>query len=120
MSNLARKHEQQVNESMNQVNVQIKKVQRHAKITLGEKVIAFFFIAMFAFMAIKIITAQASIYEVNKEIEDMKTSIHEQQKVNGDLTDQISDLSRYDRVRKIAKEQGLDLDENNVKVVEKK
>ncbi|CAM4042929.1 cell division protein FtsL [Lederbergia lenta] len=120
MSNLARKNSQQMYESTEHVKIQTKKVQRHAKITPGEKILAVFLVAMVAFMAVKIISAQASIYEVNKEIEDTKTAIHEQQKINSDLEDQISDLSKYDRVRKIAQEQGLDLKENNVKVVEKK
>lgn len=120
MGNLARKYERQTNIQTEQTQVQVKKIQKHAKITPGEKLLAVFFIAMIAFMAVKIVSAQASVYEVNKDIENIKTTIHEQQKINDDLEIQVSELSRYDRVWKKAKEQGLNLNENNVKVVEKK
>lgn len=119
MSNLAHRHEQQINESAEQVNIRVKKVQRHAKITPGEKILALLLVALVMFMAVKIVSAQAAIYEVNKEIEDMKTAIQKQERMNGDLADQVSELSRYDRLRKIAEAQGLDLDANNVKVVGK-
>ncbi|MBS4177217.1 cell division protein FtsL [Lederbergia citrea] len=120
MSNLARKHQQHYNEPVKQTEVQVKTIRRHSKITPGEKFIGMLLIAFVAVMAIQIISAQAAIYEVNKDIEDVKTAIQEQQKVNGDLEIQVSDLSRYERVWNKAKELGLNLDENNVRVVEKK
>ena len=120
MSNLARKHQQQFNEPIKQTEVQIKKVHRRTKITPGEKILAMLFIAIVAFMAIKIVSAQAAIYEVNKDIQDVQNTIQEQSKFNNDLELQVSDLSRYDRIREKAEEQGLYLNENNVKVVEKK
>ncbi|MBO1004929.1 cell division protein FtsL [Pseudogracilibacillus auburnensis] len=120
MSNLAHKHQQYVNEPQKQTVVKVKAVKRRSLITPGEKILAMLLIAFVVVMAVQIISAQASIYEVNKDIQDMKTAIEEQQKMNSDLEMQISDLSSYDRVWSKAKELGLKLDENNVRVVEKK
>ncbi|MFK4998051.1 cell division protein FtsL [Bacillus sp. N9] len=71
-------------------------------------------------MAVKIVSAQAAIYEVNKEIEDVKATMHEQKKLNDDLEIQISELSKPDRVLEKAKNRGLNLDKDNVKVVGQK
>lgn len=120
MSNLARKHYQQHIETQQQTQVQVKTIRRHAKITPGEKFLAMLLVAFVIVMAVQIISAQAQIYEVNKNIEDVKTAIHEQQKVNGDLESQVKELSSNERVLKKARESGLDLNENNVRVVEKK
>jgi len=120
LSNLAHKYNQQRVETQQQTQVQVKTVRRHAKITLWEKFLAMLLIAFVAIMAVQIISAQAQIYEVNKNIEDVKSAIHEKQKINGDLESQVKELQSPERVMKIAKNSGLDLNENNVRVVEKK
>ena len=116
MSNLARKHQEYA--SSQQQEVQIKTVQRHARISPGEKILFFLLVGFIIFMAVKIITVQAAVYEVNKDIQVVESSIQEQAKVNDDLAMQVDDLSKYERVWKKAKELGLNLNENNVKVVE--
>jgi len=120
LSNLAYKHQQQHNNQPKQTEVHVKKVRRRSSITPGEKILGMLFIAFIVIMAVQIVSAQAAIYGVNKDIQDVKTAIQEQNKLNGDLEMQISDLSQYDRIVSKAKEQGLNLNPNNVKVVEKK
>ena len=73
---------------------------------------------MVCFGSVHIISNQASIYQVNKEIQDTKVTIQEQEKVNSDLTIQVNELSQYERIRDKAQELGLTLNENNVKVVQ--
>ena len=105
MSNVARKYYQSVQPKY-EPKTKVKKVRVHAKITLGEKILYFTTLAFLFFISIQIISYQSKIYEVNKEIEDIKTAI------------QISDLSKYDRIGQKAKELGLEFDANNVRAVE--
>ncbi|WML49346.1 hypothetical protein RCG23_04745 [Neobacillus sp. PS3-34] len=44
------------------------------------------------------ISNQAKIYSVNKDIQDIQVSMKEQEKVNSDLKDQVSELSTYERI----------------------
>lgn len=120
MSNLAYQHQQQIPKRDNQSDIKVKKVKRRSLITPFEKCLIILFIAFVAVMAIRIVSAQAEIYVINKDIQDIQSSISEQQKMNGDLEMQVSDLQSYDRIWKKAKELGLKLDENNVKVVDSK
>ncbi|MBW8348637.1 cell division protein FtsL [Bacillus sp. IITD106] len=120
MSNLARKHYEQHVETQQQTQVQVKTIKRHAKITPGEKFLAMLLVAFVIVMAVQIISAQAQIYEVNKNIEDVKTAIHEQQKINEDLGSQVKELSSPEKLFDKAKELGLNLDPNKVRGIEKK
>jgi cell division protein FtsL len=70
--------------------------------------------------AVQMISNQAQIYKVNQKIQEAQASIKDQQKVNGDLKVQVSELSTYQRIWDKAKSMGLELNENNVKVVQGK
>lgn len=117
MSNLARKQYQY--QPAQQPEREIKKVKRHAKVTPGEKFLALLLVAFLAIMSIQIISVNAQVYEVNKEVEDVKNAIQEQKTLNSELEAQVKDMSRYERIKEIAKKKGLGLDGNNVKVGEK-
>lgn len=119
MSNLARKFQQQ-----QQVERTVKE-QSHVKtkkhwLTPGEKIIGVVFTGLFCFGAVHLISNQAEIYQVNSDIQEVQASIKEQEKVNSDLKIQVSELSTYERIWEKAKEMGLVLNENNVKVVHEK
>jgi len=119
LSNLARKYleQQQADQSIkSKSQVKIKKTW----LTPGEKIMGLVFAGMVCFGAIHLISNQSRIYEVNKDIQTMENKISEQQKVNGDLQVQVSELSSYDRIFEKAKKLGLIKDENNVKVVQKR
>ncbi|AQY50708.1 cell division protein FtsL [Listeria weihenstephanensis FSL R9-0317] len=97
-----------------------KQILKRGKITLGEKLIASVFIIVIAVFAFKIIHVQAQIYTVNQGIQEKQADVDKQVKANEDLSAEVSDLSRYERVWQKAKELGLKLDPDNVKVVEGK
>lgn len=116
MGNLARRLEKQ---EQQQVRIETKRiVKKRHRISTGEKVLLCLFCAIFFIAAVKIITYQATIYEVNKEIQQLELSIEEIQKQNGDLAIQVDELSTYERIWEKAAELGLLLNENNVKVVQ--
>lgn len=119
MSNLARNYAQQEQKEQKvQDRSQVK--IRKSWLTPGEKIIGTAFAGMVCFGAVHLISNQAEIYEVNKEIQIMESKVEEQQKVNGDLQVQVSELSTYERIFEKAKEMGLIKNENNVKVVQER
>ena len=119
MSNLARKvlEKQQAEQSV-QIERQVK--IKKSWLTPGEKIIGVVFAGMVCFGAIHLISNQSQIYEANKELQTVQDKINEQEKVNGDLKVQVSELSSYDLIFAKAKEMGLIKDENNVKVVQQR
>jgi cell division protein FtsL len=121
MGNLASqlRREQQVQHKQKQkVHVKKRAVERKTMFTPGEKLLGLIFGAFVCFGSVHIISNQASIYVLNKDIEDTKKVIQEQQRINSDLNIQVSELSQYDRIRAKARELGLELNDQNVKVVQ--
>jgi cell division protein FtsL len=120
LGNLARNFQEQ--ERIEQT-VQADKRQikiRNSWLTPGEKIIGVVFAGLVCFGAIHSISNQAKIYQVNKDIQTVQDKVKEQQKINGDLQVQISELSNYQRIYEKAKKMGLEVNENNVKVVQGK
>lgn len=118
MSNLARKLQQQQEQNQQTVKEPKKLEVKKLWFTPGEKILGLMFTALVCIGAVQIISTQAQIYEVNKEIQQTETAIVEQQKVNIDYEEQVSELSTYERIWEKAKKLGLVLNENNVKVVQ--
>lgn len=118
MSNLARKLQQQQQQQQQPVQEPKKVSVKKVWLTPGEKILGLMFSAMVCFGAVQIISTQADIYQVNKEIQQTEVAIKEQQKINNDYKEQISELSTYERIWEKAKQLGLVLNEDNVKVVQ--
>jgi len=64
-----------------------------------------------------IISKQAAIYQLNNDIQVLESKISDQQKLNSGLAEEITELSRPQRILKIAKEKGLTMTDNNVQVI---
>ncbi|MCM3610735.1 cell division protein FtsL [Planococcus sp. MERTA32b] len=92
-------------------------VRKKGLITKGEKVLYLSFLAVFVLCALLVLQNQATIQATTHEIQTIENDISEIQKQNTDLTVQVSELSTYERIWAKAKELGLKLDEQNVKVV---
>jgi cell division protein FtsL len=120
MANLARKlrQEQETQETQQTQQAPKKVRKRKSWLSPGEKILGIAFGVVVCFGSVHIISNQSSIYELNKEIQDTQTMIQEQQKSNSDLTMQISELSQYDRIKDKARALGLELNDQNVKVVQ--
>jgi len=87
------------------------------RVTVGEKIL-YVLLALFLFvMSVKIIANQYALYVLNQDILITENAVEEQTKVNNDLSVEVSELSRYERIWERASQLGLTLDENNVKVV---
>lgn len=120
MGNLARKLQQEQEQRQVQKQVQLPETGKKNRFGLspGEKILGVAFCAALCFGATHIISNQAAIYEINKDIQETSTLIQSQQKVNADLGMQVEELSTYERIWAKAKALGLKLNENNVKVVQ--
>lgn len=116
MSNLARKIQQEQQSYQPLQRPETPSVKRY-RISRGEKVLAILFVLMVSILSVKIISNQATIYDVNKSIHNMKQSIDNQSRVVADLEDQVDELSTFERIYKKALENGYTMNENNVKVV---
>ncbi|EUJ19705.1 cell division protein FtsL [Listeria aquatica] len=93
---------------------------KRKRVTTGEKIIVAIAIVVVAVIAFQIIRVQASIYDVNQSVETTESKLSDQEKNNADLKVQVNDLGRYERILQKAKEKGLKLDGDNVKVVDGK
>lgn len=120
MSNLARKiqQEQKYQQQTQTVRAPQKIKQKKSWLSPGEKILGLAFTGIVCFGAVQMVSNQAAIYEVNKEIQQTEQAIQEQTKVNGDLEMQVSELSTYERIKAKAEEMGLEFSGNNVKAVE--
>jgi cell division protein FtsL len=86
-------------------------------LTKGEKVLFALFVSVVALFSVMILQTQASIHSSSQDIRSIEQQIDETKKQNTDLSIQVSELSKYDRVWEKAKALGLKLNEKNVKVV---
>ncbi|WP_409275535.1 cell division protein FtsL [Neobacillus sp. SCS-31] len=118
MSSLARKLQEQQSQQRQPVVQPERRKALRQKVTPGERLIWGIFAALLFFGAVQIVSAQSEIYKVNKDIQEMEVSVKEYEKANGDLKIQVKELGNYDRIMAKAKELGLMLNENNVKVVQ--
>ncbi|HET7616524.1 MAG TPA: cell division protein FtsL [Bacillales bacterium] len=90
------------------------------KVTKGEKLL--WVTALFGLMiaSVYIVSTYASVYALNQDIEHLQAKTEVQQKVNGELEQQVAKLSRPERIFSIAKNKlGMSFKGNNVKVIGK-
>ncbi|MDQ0273896.1 cell division protein FtsL [Cytobacillus purgationiresistens] len=118
MGNLAQKlqEEQQFQQQQQPVQKPKKVSERKSLLSPGEKILGIAFAGAVFLASSQIVSNQASIYEMNAEIQKTEAGIQNQQQVNADLGIQVEELSRYDRIRKEAERQGL-VPNENTKVV---
>jgi len=116
MSNLARKLQEEQKRQTVQAPQKIKKTD--SWLSPGEKILSIAFCATLCIGAVHIISNQAAIYELNKDIQNTSAQLEDQQKINNDLKMQVGELSTPDRIRSMAEKLGLKLNDNNVKVVQ--
>ncbi|WP_449539918.1 cell division protein FtsL [Ferdinandcohnia sp. Marseille-Q9671] len=120
MGNLAYKVRQTENIQPEQTPKTQPIIKKKFRLTIGEKLLGILFSVAVVVCAIHIISNQVSIYKTNIEIQQIESTISQQTKTNSDLYVQVQELSEYERLWEKARELGLNLNENNVKVVQGK
>ncbi|HET7628796.1 MAG TPA: cell division protein FtsL [Bacillales bacterium] len=90
------------------------------KITKGEKFLWTLAVCGLFLASVYLVSTYATVFTLNEEIEQLQSDLKTQEKVNGELEQQVAKLSRPERIFSIAKnELGMTFKENSVKVIGK-
>lgn len=91
--------------------------QKRKLFSPGEKVLFVAFAIILVFFASKILHTESQLNDLNREVQALGGNITEMKKQNTELSIQVKENSTHEVVWKKAQELGLNLNENNVKVV---
>lgn len=94
------------------------KVKKKRKLfSPGEKFLLVAFTTILVLFASMMLHTESQINGVNREVQVLGSEITETKKQNTELSFQVKEMSTYEVVWEKARELGLNLNENNVKVV---
>src|SRR5699024_5485440 len=91
------------------------KVRKNNWITKGEKLIYSFAATCLILFGIYVVSYSSSTDTLNRELQELETKVQNQQIQNEGLTFEVRELSRPERITKIAKENGLKVQDSKVK-----
>ncbi|QTM99330.1 cell division protein FtsL [Sediminibacillus dalangtanensis] len=103
---------QTVPDTKKQVKV---KVQKKKWITTGEKFIYTIFSALLVGALYFSVSLSSSTDALNREVQQLEQQVERQQEINQNLEYKAKDLSNPDRILRIAKENGLKIQNTEVK-----
>lgn len=95
----------------------MRKVKKRLKMSKFERLIYSFTIVMVLALPFALVFSQATLSEINFEVEKMNKKISVQEKKNESLTMKINELASLDKIQEVAKEQGLTYNNNNIKTI---
>ncbi|WP_440895193.1 cell division protein FtsL [Amphibacillus sp. Q70] len=84
-------------------------------ITPGEKILGGIFGVAVSIALVFMISYNANIDSLNRDLQRLEREVSEQQMINENLNHQVMDYSNPERILKIAKENGLDIQNTQVK-----
>ncbi|CDQ40213.1 MULTISPECIES: cell division protein FtsL [Virgibacillus] len=91
------------------------RVHRQGWITKGEKLIYSIVAVCIIIAGIYMVSFSSSTDTVNREMQQLETQVNTQKSVNEQLSFEKKELSRPERITKIAKENGLKIQDAKVK-----
>ncbi len=95
----------------------MRKVKKRLKMSKFERLIYVFTVVMMIALPFALVFSQATLSEINFEVEKMNKKIGVQEKKNESLTMKINELASLDKIQEVAKEQGLTYNNQNIKTV---
>lgn len=94
------------------------KLGRSRKVfSVGEKFLFVLFTTILVLFATAVLHTESQLNEMNREVQVLSSNLEEQTKKNIELSIQEKELSTYEKVWEKARALGLNLNEDNVKVV---
>ena len=84
----------------------------------GKKLFILIILVLILSPLLQVVT-RAKLSEVNIEVEKLKNNIEKQENVNESVEMQINELASLDKIREIAKENGLSYKNNNITSIDK-
>lgn len=95
----------------------MKKTKKRLKMSKFERLLYIFTFVMLLMTPFALVFSQATLSEINFEVEKAKKSIITQEKKNESLTMIINELASLEKIQEVAKEQGMSYNNNNIVTV---
>ena len=93
------------------------KVKKKVKMSKFEKLLYSFAIFLVVIAPVSIVFSKATLAKVNFEVEKQKKEIAKQKKTNESIAMTIDELASLTKIQRVAEEQGLSYNNNNIKSV---
>ena len=95
----------------------MKKIKKRLRMSKFERLIYTFTLVLVLLTPFALVFSQATLSEVNFEVEKLTKSIDTQEKKNESLTMKINELASLEKIQQVAKEQGLTYNNKNIKSI---
>ncbi len=95
----------------------MRQVKKRLKMSKFERLFYLFTFVMIFATPFALVFSQATLSEINFEVEKVKKEITTQKKKNESLTMKINELASLEKIQQIAKEQGLSYNNHNIRTV---
>ena len=95
----------------------MRKVKTRLKMSKFERLIYTFTVVMVVAVPFAVVFSQATLSEINFEVEKMNKKISVQEKKNESLTMKINELASLDKIQEVATEKGLSYNNENIKII---
>lgn len=92
----------------------MRKTKKRLKMSKFERLLYIFTFVMLLITPFALVFSQATLSEINFEVEKTKKSITAQEKKNESLTMIINELASLEKIQEVAKEQGLSYNNDNI------
>ncbi|MFD2133030.1 cell division protein FtsL [Pseudogracilibacillus auburnensis] len=91
------------------------KVRKNSWLTKGEKMIYAFFSLILIMVGLYIVSFSSTTDTLNRNLQNMEQQVQQKKLENESLMFEVSELSKPERITKIAKENGLKIQDTKVK-----
>jgi len=95
----------------------LRKIKKRLKMSKFEKLIYGFTFVLALLTPFALVFSQATLSEINFEVEKLNKTINTQEKKNESLTMKINELASLEKIQQVAKEQGLTYNNENIKSI---
>lgn len=95
----------------------MRKVKKRLKMSKFERLLYIFTFVMVLATPFALVFSQATLSEINFQVEKTKKEITTQEKKNTSLTMKINELASLEKIQTVAKEQGLSYNNHNIRTV---
>jgi len=99
----------------NQSKKVVVKVRKNGILTKGEKIIYTFFAAVLVAAGLYMVSYSSSLDTLNRDVQTLETKMQEMKVDNETLSFEVRELSKPERITKIATDNGLKIQETQVK-----
>ena len=96
----------------------MRKVKKRLKMSKFEKLLYIFTLLIVLATPLMLVFSQATLSEVNFEVEKSKKELAQQTKKNESLSMKVNELASLEKIQEVAKEQGLSYNNNNIRTVQ--